>query len=144
MTEISHSQEQTKFFAKKIASQLRGGDVVILDGGLGSGKTTFTQGLCEAFGVKELVRSPTFTVMNIHQTEHPDIRELVHVDFYRMKKPEEAFSLGLEEWMWRKDTIVLAEWGSGFLDEAATARVSFEILGPTTRRISFNRIIPSA
>ena len=137
---ISHSPEETKAFAKNVAAQLRGGDVVILDGELGSGKTTFTQGLAEALGVAGAVRSPTFTVMNIHPVAHSEIREFVHMDFYRLKNQEEALTLGLEEWIGKKDVILVAEWGSGVLDAVATARVTFEATSPFSRRIRFERI----
>ena len=138
---FSHSPEETRAFAKQVATQLRGGDVVILVGDLGTGKTTFVQGLAKAFGVKEAVRSPTFTVMNIHPAKHPEVNELIHIDFYRMKDQKEILSLGLEEWIGKKDVIIFAEWGRGFLDAVATARVSFEMPDSTTaRHIQFDRI----
>ncbi|MBI4599222.1 tRNA (adenosine(37)-N6)-threonylcarbamoyltransferase complex ATPase subunit type 1 TsaE [Candidatus Uhrbacteria bacterium] len=111
MEHISHSAEETKRIAADFARMLRGGEVVLLEGGLGSGKTTFVQGVAEALGISEPVRSPTFAVLQTYPiSSHSVIRELVHMDAYRLKSPEDIADLGLEEWLGRPDVVFFMEW----------------------------------
>jgi tRNA threonylcarbamoyladenosine biosynthesis protein TsaE len=107
---ISNSIKETKKFAADFAMTLRGGEVVALEGEIGAGKTSFVQGLAEALGAGGLARSPTFTVMNVYPTSHEPIKQIVHVDAYRLRTPEDIFNLGLEEWAGRPDSVVLVEW----------------------------------
>jgi len=111
MTIESTSIEQTKHVAADFAKQLNGGDVVFLEGDLGSGKTTFVQEVMEAFGYKEPVRSPTFSIMNRYKIDHPSIETVIHLDFYRFEDPSEIRSLGLDE-LYGHRTIVFIEWPS--------------------------------
>ena len=106
---ISHSLHQTKHIAADLAQRLSGGEVLCLQGELGAGKTSFVQGLAKALGVEGPVRSPTFTIMNVYDTCHPSIKQLIHLDFYRLKS-EEAHELGLEEWLGRSDVVAAVEW----------------------------------
>ena len=110
MKKTCQTLEDTKAFAAEVAKGLHGGELVLIDGELGAGKTAFVQGMAEGLGADTGARSPTFTVMNVYKTSHPTIRELVHLDFYRLTKPEEAAHLGLEDWLGRADTVVAAEW----------------------------------
>lgn len=98
--------------AKAFAASLQPGDVILLRGDLGAGKTTFTQGLAEGLQAKGPVRSPTFSLMNIYPISDTSssLRHLVHVDLYRIEKESELQELGLEEWMGRADTIMVVEW----------------------------------
>jgi tRNA threonylcarbamoyladenosine biosynthesis protein TsaE len=107
---LSTSLEQTKKIAADFSASLKGGEVVALEGEIGAGKTSFVQGLAEALGAGGLARSPTFTVMNIYPTGREPIKQIVHVDAYRLRTPEDIFSLGLEEWAGRPDSVVLVEW----------------------------------
>jgi len=136
----SHSVEETKRLAADLAATLRGGELVLLDGELGAGKTAFVQGLAEALGA-DAARSPTFTVMNIYTTTHSTIRELVHLDFYRLAKPEQVAELGLEDWLGRTDAVVVAEWPPESLPippGTAVIRVSIRAVSATERDISID------
>ncbi len=101
----TRSAEETKNLAKKIAKELEPGAVVLLEGELGSGKTTFVQGLAEGLGVSEdyYVSSPTFALIN----EYKGNVTLYHVDLYRIE-PEEAEELGLDELL--AQGILAIEW----------------------------------
>lgn len=110
MEYLSQSAEETKKIASDFANTLEGGEFISLVGELGAGKTTFVQGVAEAFGVQGPVRSPTFTVMNIHKMQHEKIKELIHLDFYRLQDATALFELGLEEWLYRDDVVIFAEW----------------------------------
>lgn len=97
-------------FARAISDQLVGGDLLVLTGELGAGKTTFTRGLAEALGVQETVSSPTFILARIHETaiEVP----LIHLDAYRLSSALELDDLGLDY----HSSITVAEWGKGMLE----------------------------
>ncbi len=98
----------TRVLAGRLALLLRPGDVVLLEGDLGAGKTTFTQGLAAALGVESGVTSPTFTLMNIYATTAGF--DLVHVDVYRLERLSEVVDLALPE-MLEDGAVVIVEWG---------------------------------
>lgn len=100
--------EQTRDLAGRLAAVLEPGDVILLEGDLGAGKTTFTQGLAGALGVGDGVTSPTFTLMNIYPT--PAGFDLVHVDVYRLERLSEVVDLALPE-MIEDGAVVVVEWG---------------------------------
>ncbi|PJA47288.1 tRNA (adenosine(37)-N6)-threonylcarbamoyltransferase complex ATPase subunit type 1 TsaE [Candidatus Uhrbacteria bacterium CG_4_9_14_3_um_filter_36_7] len=113
---LSHSSQETKKFAIEFALKLSMGTVVALEGDLGSGKTTFVQGLAEGFGIKDIVRSPSFTLMNIYPFQSVDSEKhyFVHVDAYRLDSAAKLEETGLDEWIGRKDAIIFIEWPERF------------------------------
>lgn len=117
---LSSSVEETKHYAADFAKTLQGGEIIGLEGDLGSGKTTFVQGLAQALGVTTVVRSPTFTLMNIHETHSKwnlSIKYLIHVDAYRLPEQTEMYHIGLDEWLGRKDAVIFIEWPHLFKKE---------------------------
>lgn len=104
----TRSSEETKQVAAELALLLKGGEEVALIGDLGSGKTTFVQGLAEALGSTVKAKSPTFTLMNVYPTTHQKIKRLVHVDYYRLQESGAA-DLGLDEYK-TPDTVIVSEW----------------------------------
>ncbi|QCU79302.1 tRNA (adenosine(37)-N6)-threonylcarbamoyltransferase complex ATPase subunit type 1 TsaE [Citricoccus sp. SGAir0253] len=106
----------TQGWARRLAGVLRAGDVLILTGELGAGKTTFTQGLGAGLGVREGIISPTFVLSRIHPAlaEGPD---LVHVDAYRLGSAGELLDLDLDATADRSVTVV--EWGRGMAEALA-------------------------
>ncbi|HBK34519.1 MAG: hypothetical protein UU08_C0006G0036 [Candidatus Uhrbacteria bacterium GW2011_GWE2_40_58] len=106
----SHSAEETKQIADAFAKTLTGGEYISLKGDLGTGKTTFVQGVAQALGSKDPVRSPTFTILNLYQTTHPYINKIVHLDCYRLRSCQDLHVLELEEWLNQPDAIILTEW----------------------------------
>ena len=92
--------------AKQFAAILRPGDVVCLEGDLGAGKTTFTQGLCAALGAKRAVTSPTFCIVS----EHPAADFLVvHMDLYRLHDEDEVLQIGWEDYL-AHGAVLVVEW----------------------------------
>lgn len=110
MTYTTYTEEETKQVACEFAAGLKGGDTVFLSGDLGSGKTTFVRGVAEAFGFQEPVRSPSFTLVNRYPVSHGDIKQILHVDFYRIDDSSEIAPLALEEELGRPDTAAFIEW----------------------------------
>ena len=102
---LSHSAEETFALAKRVADKLKGGEIILLNGDLGAGKTTFTKGLARALGVKETVTSPTFTYVK----EYDGRLTLYHFDMYRVSDADEVYELGLEEYFY-KGGVVIVEW----------------------------------
>jgi tRNA threonylcarbamoyladenosine biosynthesis protein TsaE len=125
--------------ATRLAGVLRAGDVVVLSGDLGAGKTTFTQGLGAALGVRGQITSPTFVIARVHPslTDGPD---LIHVDAYRLGGPAELDDLDLDTDVDRAVTVV--EWGEGLAEDLAdspleiriTRAVGGEVADDTDRR----------
>lgn len=102
--------EETKKLANDFAAQLKGGEVVLLNGDLGAGKTTFTQFVFAALGVKEVVNSPTFAILKSYQGKFA----LHHFDTYRIST-EEAIEAGFDEVINEKDSIKFIEWSENIL-----------------------------
>ena len=108
----------------RIGADLRAGDLLVLSGGLGAGKTTFTQGLGEGLGVRGGVTSPTFVIARVH----PSVRggpDLVHVDAYRLGGMAELDDLDLDTALDRAVTVV--EWGEGMAETLADSRLEIRI-----------------
>ena len=97
------SEQETKIFAEKMTKHLQSNDVLLLEGDLGAGKTTFTKGIAAGLGVKRTVNSPTFTIIKEYQGRLP----LYHMDVYRI---QDAFEdLGFDEYF-TGGGIVVIEW----------------------------------
>ena len=105
----------------------RGGDVVVLSGELGAGKTTLTQGLAVGLGIDEAVTSPTFVIarVHVHPSEGPD---LVHVDAYRVGSAIELDDLDLDTDL--ESSVVVVEWGSGLAERLSATRLDVAIVRP--------------
>ncbi len=110
VTFSSTSPDHTKQIAADFAKTLKGGEVIFLEGELGSGKTTFVQGAAKALGYNGPVRSPTFTLVNIYPTSHENIKKIIHVDLYRIKDSSELRQLALEEHVQDQSSVMFVEW----------------------------------
>ena len=100
-------------FARSVLTQLPHKDVAVvvaLCGTLGAGKTTFAQALARELGVASVVQSPTYVLMKKYQTAHEYFTTLVHIDAYRLEKPEEFRALRPEQFLHDARTLVLVEW----------------------------------
>lgn len=134
---VCATADATRGLARALGTELVGGDVVVLDGPLGAGKTTFVQGLALGLGVTAAVTSPTF-VLARHQLPdpsgpRPDGPELVHVDAYRLGGALELDDLDLDSDLDR--AVVVVEWGEGLAERLSPARVQVRLdraAGPAT------------
>jgi tRNA threonylcarbamoyladenosine biosynthesis protein TsaE len=105
---VSHSPQQTRALGQRIGAACRGGEIILLEGTLGAGKTCLSKGIAEALGLEaDQVTSPTFTIMQVHHGRLP----LYHVDLYRIDNPEEIAHLGLFDEM-EGPGVTLIEWPS--------------------------------
>jgi tRNA threonylcarbamoyladenosine biosynthesis protein TsaE len=105
---MSRSPAQTQELARHLGSLVNAGDLILLNGDLGAGKTTFTQGLAQAMGIRETVTSPTFTLVRSYQGSGP--LRLLHADVYRLEHLQEVVDLGLPELI-DDGAVAVVEWG---------------------------------
>ncbi|WP_311197713.1 tRNA (adenosine(37)-N6)-threonylcarbamoyltransferase complex ATPase subunit type 1 TsaE [Brevibacterium sp. p3-SID960] len=129
MTDQTHlaigDREDMERFASLLASRLRAGDVIILTGNLGAGKTALTQFLATALGVTGRVSSPTFVIARAHANPRPDRPPLVHVDAYRLGDAAEFSDLDLE--YGHDEAVTVIEWGRGLAEGLAEDRLEIVI-----------------
>lgn len=118
------SVEQTQALAEKLASKLTKGDLIMLSGDLGAGKTTFTKGLGKGLKVRGEVSSPTFIVARVHPSlvDGPD---LIHVDAYRITSLDDLETLDLDSTV--EDAVTVVEWGDGKVEDLANCRLEIKI-----------------
>ncbi len=108
---ITTSEKQTLALAKKIAGKLKGGEIIGLSGDLGAGKTVFVRGLAQGLGIKSRITSPTFVLMKIYKIKgKTKIKNLVHIDAYRINSYRDITAIGVQEYFYRPDTVVVIEW----------------------------------
>ena len=103
---ISNSEEETKLIGKEFAKGLKKGDVIVLTGDLGSGKTKFTEGVLQFFGLENEISSPTFNIVNEYVNGDVNV---YHFDVYRLEDEDEFYAIGGEEYF--EKGICLIEWG---------------------------------
>jgi tRNA threonylcarbamoyladenosine biosynthesis protein TsaE len=122
--------EDTQDFGRHLGARLRGGDVLVLTGDLGAGKTTLTQGIAEGLGVRGPITSPTFVIARVH----PSLVGgplLVHVDAYRLGSAIELDDLDLDADLDASVTVV--EWGAGLAEQLSESRLELSITGDDVR-----------
>ena len=119
--------ESTRALGGRLAVLLRAGDLVMLSGDLGAGKTTLAQGVGAAMGVRGRVSSPTFIIARVHPAlaDGPD---LIHVDAYRLSSLEEGDALDLDSSM--DDSVTLVEWGQDKVEALSADRLEITIARP--------------
>ena len=121
------SPEETRDFGRALAALLRPGDLVLLHGDLGAGKTTLTQGIGDGLGVRGHVASPTFIVARTH-APLADGPWLVHVDAYRVGSLEDLETLDLDASL--DESVTVVEWGEGLVESLADDRLEIRIARP--------------
>lgn len=102
----THSAEETRALGEKLSGRLQAGDVVVLEGELGAGKSELARGIARGLGVKETVTSPSFTILNVYESGRIP---LYHFDWYRLESAEELYELGMDEYL-GGDGIAVVEW----------------------------------
>lgn len=106
-TKHAKNEEETKEIAKSLADFLEEGSVLLLEGNLGAGKTTFTKGIAEGLGIKEVIKSPTYTLIREYQSGR---LPLYHMDVYRLEEVG-GDELGLEEYF-QGEGVSIVEWAT--------------------------------
>lgn len=142
----TNNKEETLSLAKEYLGKVRKskGDcasVILLEGNLGSGKTTFTQGLAQALGVHEPVTSPTFIIEKIYKLENdPDFNHLIHIDAYRLESSDEAKHLGITELFNDPKNLIVLEWPEKIKEALPlfAKKISFTFISENEREITYH------
>ena len=131
----THSPAETRALGRRLAAQLRPGDVVLLEGGLGAGKSELTRGIAAGLGIPGPIASPSFTIMNLYEEGRAP---LCHFDWYRLNSAEELYEMSMDEYL-GGEGIAVVEW-PGQCPEAVPAqalRVRIRPLSDTEREIDW-------
>lgn len=149
---FTKSAEETQGMAEDLAKKLKGGDFLAFFGDLGSGKTTFIQGLARALGINRRIISPTFIIIRTYDLESKvqDLRSKIkdqrvktfyHIDLYRTETKDDLLGLGIDQIIDDKSSIVALEWAEKMGDLLPKKRIEvhFECLKDDERKITINR-----
>ena len=131
---VSNSAAQTRNMGMKLGKSAAAGDVILLVGPLGAGKTCLTQGIAHGLGIHEYTASPSFVLVREYQGKLP----LYHIDLYRLDKIEEVTQLGLDDYLYGNGVCVV-EWADKGLDVLPEEHllIGMQIVSPLKRRLSF-------
>ena len=134
MLTVTNSAAETRALGEKLASRLKPGDVVVLEGELGAGKSELARGIAKGLGVTETVTSPSFTILNVYESGRCP---LYHFDWYRLESEEELYELGMDEYL-GGDGIAVVEWAERCPDAVPEngLRIRLEVTGGESRRIT--------
>jgi tRNA threonylcarbamoyladenosine biosynthesis protein TsaE len=135
---VTASADQTVAIGAALAGWLRDGDVVLLHGDLGSGKTTLAKGIATALGVKAIVASPSFGLVNEYDAGLPGVvTRLYHLDLYRLESEDDLASIGFAEFIHPVDGVTLVEWPERAVDSLPERYllVELDFVGPERRRL---------
>jgi tRNA threonylcarbamoyladenosine biosynthesis protein TsaE len=124
--------EDTQAWGARLGTLLRAGDLLVLSGDLGAGKTTLTQGIADGLGVRGPITSPTFVIARVHPSMvgGPD---LVHVDAYRLGGFAELEDLDLDASL--EEAVTVIEWGHGVAEQLSESRLDVTLRGYETRTV---------
>ncbi|MBP5632280.1 MAG: tRNA (adenosine(37)-N6)-threonylcarbamoyltransferase complex ATPase subunit type 1 TsaE [Clostridia bacterium] len=120
---VTHSAGETAAAGKKLAATLRPGDVVLLNGELGAGKTHFTQGICEGLGIDAYAVSPTFTIVNEYRSGRSVLN---HMDVYRLSDFDELIDIGFDDYL-SGGGITVIEWADKFEELSQLPERTFKV-----------------
>ncbi len=138
---FSNSEKDTINIAKDFAGTLGGGEVVCLHGNLGAGKTTFMKGVADFFEIdKDEIISPTFIIANQLKIKNNKIKNIIHIDAYRVEDEDNMLETGILEYFGDKESIVFIEWSEkieSYIPEDAI-NIYFEIKDQNQREIKIN------
>ena len=110
---FTKTPEETAVLGEQLGKSCRGGEVVLLLGDLGAGKTCFTQGIARGLGIKSKVNSPTFNLMKVYKIKSG---VLCHIDAYRLNSGNDLIAIGLDDYLEKEDAIVVIEWAERVKD----------------------------
>jgi tRNA threonylcarbamoyladenosine biosynthesis protein TsaE len=138
VTNISHSPEETQALGEAWGRAAASGLVIGLSGDLGAGKTQLAKGIARGLGVRELIHSPTFTLVNQYETGR---LPFFHIDLYRLETPEQIIAAGIEEYFHPAGVTVI-EWAERWPDapsrfQSRFRQVRIETINETGRRIIY-------
>ncbi len=141
MKRVTKNEEETFELAAELAKKAKGGEVYALSGDLGAGKTVFVRGFCHGLGIKKGVSSPTFVLMKIYKVRgHKSIKEVCHIDAYRLKSAKDLEAIGALDYFGRKDAICFIEWPEAVkMEKERAISIIIEQMKEDSRSIEIKR-----
>ncbi len=135
---LTNSDSETIKLGEDFAKKLEDGDVVMLTGDLGAGKTTFVQGIAKGLGIKDRILSPTFVLVRNHKVDSKKFDTLSHIDLYRIEGQENLEKLGISEFITSENSVTIIEWAEKITDfiPAKGYRINFVYLDENKREIN--------
>ena len=135
------SEQATMDWGTRFAETLNGGEVVCLFGELGAGKTTLAKGIAKRLGITKSITSPTFALMNVFEVQDAKlkIKNLVHIDTYRLNNEQELIDIGVEDYLGKPDVVCVVEWPekiASLLQNKKIIKIKLEHLDPRKREIT--------
>lgn len=134
---VTNSAEGTISVGRELSTLFHAGQLIVLRGNLGAGKTTLVKGIAEGFRAapEENVTSPTFNL--VHEYRGPNVT-IFHIDLYRIDTTREFMTLGIDDLRSEPGAVLLVEWGEKFeeIKSQSDGEIAIEILGETQRRVS--------
>jgi len=133
---IVNSEDETRFIAENFAESIKSGEIIAISGNLGTGKTFFVKSIAKCFDITN-VTSPTFAIVNTYNGK----LKINHFDFYRIKKLEELYDIGFEEYLFDNSSITIIEWAEMFEEilPENIFRIEISYLGNSKREIIINK-----
>ncbi|MBT7553082.1 tRNA (adenosine(37)-N6)-threonylcarbamoyltransferase complex ATPase subunit type 1 TsaE [bacterium] len=134
---ITNNIKETNKVANDLATNLESGQLITLSGNLGAGKTVFVKALAAGLGISETITSPTFVLMKSYKVEYKKIKQLIHVDCYRLDGIEDVSDIGLQDFLNDPQTLVVIEWADKLdnLPKKNRIDVKIESLGQDKRKV---------
>ena len=135
---LLENESETIEFGKDFAKNLKGGEIVCLNGNLGAGKTTLMKGVAEFFEInRNEIVSPTFTIVNMYKCDKNNIKNIIHIDAYRIKNEDELLEFGVLEFFNDKNSVVFIEWPENIKKYIKNniIKINIEILENNKRKI---------
>jgi len=105
----THNENETQKIGERFGEMIQSGDVIVFEGELGAGKTEFIRGICKWFEAEDVVTSPTFSLINIYESDEVDFL-IYHIDLYRIEKPSELTQIGFDDIIADSSSVKLIEW----------------------------------
>ena len=132
------SPNETRALGRRLADELRAGDVLLLWGDLGAGKSELTRGIAEGLGVTATVTSPSFTILNVYDDGR---LPLYHFDWYRLESAEELFEMGMEEYL-GGDGVAVVEWPGQCPEAIPETHLALKLtpVGENEREVTFTPV----
>ncbi|MBN2858337.1 MAG: tRNA (adenosine(37)-N6)-threonylcarbamoyltransferase complex ATPase subunit type 1 TsaE [Candidatus Delongbacteria bacterium] len=132
------SEEGTEDFARDFAKSVKDGDIICFFGGVGSGKTVFTRGLCHGLGFDGYVNSPSYIIMNMYENGGMNI---YHFDLYRIGSSSELTEIGFYDFIYRKNSVSIVEWADMIKDCLPERRIDvfISVTGENSRKFDITR-----
>lgn len=139
---LTNSDSETIKLGDDFAEKLEDGDVLMLSGDLGAGKTTFVQGIAKGLKIKDRILSPTFVLVRNHEVDSEKFNNLNHIDLYRIEGQEDLEKFGISEFIFSENSVTIIEWADKLknFNPKKGYKINFVYKGENKREINIEKI----